>query len=215
MKPHNPFSDLIPRLTTALFLITAFFLMYFYAPLLLSVTFICILIIILLYEWPYLAKPKQLWVLTPFYPITPFIILVLLNQSPERRLIIFMFILSALFDSGGYFIGKIFGNHPLAPTISPYKTWEGLLGSFTIAWVAGPFLMQILQMHYLGWLTLPFITIYCFLAFIGGIFVSWLKRRANIKDSSNLLPGHGGLLDRFDSIMLSSIFIYCIKTYII
>ena len=212
----NKFGDFVPRLITACILVTFFLVFYIYAKISLSYSFIAILLTILLYEWPHLIKHQQyLWLITPFYPIAPFIFLILLNQSPERRLLIFMFTLSALFDSSGYFFGKLFGKHPLAPTISPYKTWEGLIAGFIMAWILGPVLMQALHMNNLGWLTLPFITICCILAFMGGVIISWFKRRAGVKDSSNLLPGHGGLLDRFDSVMLTSVFLYSIKTYLI
>ena len=144
----------------------------------------------------------------------PFVLLILLNQSPERRLLIFMFTLSALFDSGGYFIGKMYGRIPLAPTISPHKTWEGVFAGLIVAWIIGPILMQLLAMNNLGWLTIPFITFYCFLALAGGLLMSSFKRHAGVKDSSHLLPGHGGLLDRFDSVMLTVILIYFTKIYL-
>lgn len=210
------FADLVPRLITAIFLTVLFLVLYSYTPILLSCMFAAALIIILLYEWPPLIQhQKFLWLMTPFYPTAPFIFLILLNQCPERRLLLFMFTLSALFDSSGYFFGKLFGKHSLAPTLSPYKTWEGLGGSFIVAWTMGPWLMYLLHMKNLSWYTFPFITAYCIGALMGGFLLSSYKRRAGLKDSSNLLPGHGGLLDRFDSVMLTSIFIYFLKSRLI
>jgi phosphatidate cytidylyltransferase len=105
-----------------------------------------------------------------------------------------------LADVGGYIVGKTFGRHKLAPTISPGKTWEGLFGG------------MVLQVLLVLLLTLIFTDInllnLCLLVFpvaicsvIGDLFESMLKRQRGIKDSSNLLPGHGGVLDRLDGVM--------------
>jgi phosphatidate cytidylyltransferase len=105
-----------------------------------------------------------------------------------------------LADVGGYIVGKTFGRHKLAPTISPGKTWEGLFGG------------MVLQVLLVLLLTLIFTDInllnLCLLVFpvaicsvIGDLFESMLKRQRGVKDSSNLLPGHGGFLDRLDGVM--------------
>ena len=182
------FEDLAPRIITATILLLFFIITYLYFPLLLSIGFATTLLIILVYEWPKLGP----WWVAPFFPTLPFVFLILLNQSSARKLLLFMFTLSALFDSAGYFFGKLYGKHPLAPTISPSKTWEGLVAGFLVAFLTGPLLMHALHMKSLGLLTLPFIALYCFLALAGGLVVSKLKRRVRLKDSSSLLPGHGG-----------------------
>ncbi len=104
-------------------------------------------------------------------------------------------------DSGAYFAGVRFGRHKLAPTISPGKTWEGVAGG-----VAGVALLALVAGWLLGlrdaqWAGLVLLTI-ATLAFsiVGDLFESLLKRHAGIKDSGSLIPGHGGVLDRFDSL---------------
>ena len=105
-----------------------------------------------------------------------------------------------LADIGGYVAGKLFGQHKLAPTISPGKTWEGLLGGMALQLLL--IMGLIFYMPEINALSL------CLLVFpvaiasvIGDLFESMLKRQRGIKDSSNLLPGHGGFLDRLDGVM--------------
>jgi phosphatidate cytidylyltransferase len=109
-------------------------------------------------------------------------------------------------DSFAYFGGKLFGKHPLAPKISPKKTWEGFISGFF-----GAALGYLLAM----WLTpggkeldlslvWPLIILVSIFGPIGDLAESRIKRKANLKDSGSLLPGHGGVLDRFDAMMLSA-----------
>jgi phosphatidate cytidylyltransferase len=104
-------------------------------------------------------------------------------------------------DVGAYFAGKNFGKTKLAPVVSPNKTWEGAIGGLILANVVGIALALILDLQ-LNWLQfVVFLILIVALSVIGDLFESMLKRRANIKDSSNILPGHGGLLDRLDSTL--------------
>ena len=104
-------------------------------------------------------------------------------------------------DVAAYFSGKAFGRHKLAPSISPGKTWEGAIGAgvgvvlYGLAVRAG-FAYEPVAVHFwiLGLLAVTAISI------VGDLFESMLKRQAGIKDSSNVLPGHGGVLDRIDSL---------------
>ncbi|MGA8881282.1 MAG: phosphatidate cytidylyltransferase [Azonexus sp.] len=104
-------------------------------------------------------------------------------------------------DIAAYFSGKTFGKHKLAPTISPGKTWEGALGAGVgvvlygiVLRLAFSFAPVGLPLWVLGLLALTAISI------MGDLYESMLKRQAGIKDSSNVLPGHGGVLDRIDSL---------------
>ena len=103
----------------------------------------------------------------------------------------------AVFDSGAYIIGKNFGKNSFLPKLSPNKTIEGLIGGLTSSIVFVIFLCILLEEVSLRasaalMLSIPF-------ALCGDYFLSFLKRKANIKDTGSILPGHGGLLDRFDS----------------
>lgn len=112
-------------------------------------------------------------------------------------------------DVFAYFGGKNFGKTPLAPNISPQKTlegfWFGFLGSaagyLIVYFLADPYPLSI-------WAILPAVAIIGTLGPLGDIVASRLKRLASVKDSSTLLPGHGGFFDRFDSMILSAPFIY-------
>lgn len=111
-----------------------------------------------------------------------------------------------LVDTGAYFAGTYFGAHKLNRALSPNKTWEGVLGGVALGLVA----CLVLDI-FIGWLPLPNIwgwLIVAFLAVIGDLFESALKRVAHMKDSGDLLPGHGGLLDRLDSALLAAPCVY-------
>lgn len=114
-------------------------------------------------------------------------------------------------DIGAYFFGKAFGRHLLAPAISPGKTWEGAMGGWLCVLLVGVVCAQFfdsvetiftLLKEAWGWLGLllglSFLTV---VSVTGDLIESQLKRRAEIKDSSNLLPGHGGVLDRIDALI--------------
>ncbi|WP_432378318.1 phosphatidate cytidylyltransferase [Duganella sp. P38] len=119
-------------------------------------------------------------------------------------------------DIGAYFSGKAFGKRKLAPTISPGKSWEGAVGgavavlvlaavSIVLAGGAAPWLQDTfafrLQARF-GWaVALLVLLVLVMFSVIGDLFESQLKRRAGMKDSSNLLPGHGGVLDRVDALV--------------
>jgi phosphatidate cytidylyltransferase len=103
-----------------------------------------------------------------------------------------------LADSAAYFAGKRFGRHKLAPEISPGKTWEGVAGAMLAATIYGLVLCHF--MHYTRWLILG-LWLIVVLSIMGDLFESLLKRQAGVKDSSHLLPGHGGVLDRIDGLI--------------
>jgi phosphatidate cytidylyltransferase len=118
-------------------------------------------------------------------------------------------------DVFAYFGGKKFGKHPMAPEISPKKTWEGFfsgfagaIAGFTIAYAsAGDFPLPY-------WVCVPAVLMVSIFGPLGDVTASSLKRLAGVKDSSALLPGHGGFFDRFDSMILSAPFIYVLYFYL-
>jgi phosphatidate cytidylyltransferase len=103
-------------------------------------------------------------------------------------------------DTGGYASGVLFGRHPLAPIVSKAKTWEGFLGSLLFCGVAGVVFLT-LTFHEPWWKGLVFGAAICVTATLGDLGESVIKRDLGVKDMSNLLPGHGGLMDRLDSML--------------
>jgi phosphatidate cytidylyltransferase len=157
-----------------------------------------------------------LWLLLIPYLIVPFGLLMVLDQQPfGRDLIILMCLVTPAFDVGAYFLGRLIGRHQLCVSISPNKTWEGLIGG-TLA-VTAMFLVwqawhaQVVHLN-LGLIGLIFLI--SLLAAGGDLFESWLKRRASLKDAGQLLPGHGGLLDRLDSILFVTWLFYFGRAWI-
>ena len=101
-------------------------------------------------------------------------------------------------DIAAYFSGKKFGKHKLAPTLSPGKTWEGVLGALLATILYGAVLSYLIGVSALYLiLATVFLTI---LSIVGDLFESMMKRQSGLKDSGQILPGHGGLLDRVDAL---------------
>jgi phosphatidate cytidylyltransferase len=117
----------------------------------------------------------------------------------DKRLILFSFLIISIFDSFSQITGQLWGNRKILPDISPGKTFGGLLGGIMIALLSAVLLSNLLPASPSNSLTRASgIVIF---AFIGDGFSSFYKRKFNIKDFNNLLPGHGGFLDRFDSLI--------------
>ncbi|HAU30203.1 TPA: phosphatidate cytidylyltransferase [Candidatus Dependentiae bacterium] len=192
-------SSLLMRTCSGLLLIALLgYSFFFLPPVLFSLFLLSILGAILIFEWPRLGTTK----LTPWYPIFPFLLLILANQTTSQRsLVLVIFVLAMSFDTGAYIFGSLFGKHKLAPRISPKKTWEGVLGGIALSLLTlmlPPLYMISLQSR----LKALIIVLICDIAaLIGDLFVSILKRKSGIKDCGAVLPGHGGFLDRFDSIL--------------
>ncbi len=116
--------------------------------------------------------------------------------------VIFAFAMTWIGDSFAYFVGISLGRHKLWPRISPKKTWEGLAGEIASCLIAGPLLGAWL-VGINAWQGLLIGLLIAVLGTFGDLAVSLLKRMARIKDSSKLIPGHGGMLDRLDSLMFT------------
>lgn len=133
----------------------------------------------------------------------------IISLENGRYLLLLAVTIIVLADVGGYIAGKLFGRHKLAPTISPGKTWEGLLGGMVLqAFLVGILLQLFPDIDALDLCMLVFPVAIC--SVIGDLFVSMLKRFRGVKDSSNLLPGHGGFLDRLDGVMAALPMFYVI-----
>lgn len=180
--------------------------------------------IVMLYEWLGLTKTFSLgWKIAGLaYVALPMASLYFLQRSESilvqwfsqskqapfvygTELVIILVAIIAATDIGAYFSGKIIGGAKLAPRISPNKTWAGLIGGATCASAVSVWLhhdFTAMSTHSTALIGV----LIAILGQTGDIFESWLKRRAGVKDSGKILPGHGGLLDRFDGYTLAAPF---------
>ena len=127
------------------------------------------------------------------------------NFSPS--LLLGAFILVWVNDSAAYFVGKNFGKQKLFPSVSPKKTVEGFLGGLFFACISSYFIATYTEtLGFTSWLILAIIV--SVFGTLGDLIESKFKRQAGVKDSGVIMPGHGGLLDRLDSIIFASPFIY-------
>ena len=137
-----------------------------------------------------------------------------------RELVILAVFTTFACDTSAFFVGRAWGRHHMAPTISPHKTWEGAIGGFVGAVAAALALRSLLN---LGDWSLPLnyveaIAVGCLIgvaAQLGDLLESLLKRRAGVKDSGNLIPGHGGVLDRIDSLVFTGVIVYYFVLWVV
>lgn len=135
------------------------------------------------------------------------------SMNEQGLLFVFLiFICAWACDSGAYFAGKLFGRHKLAPEISPKKTVEGAVGGVVTS-IVGCIILGLVSQFYLR-LEVNYLFL-CIIGLIGAILgqfgdltASLMKRQCGVKDFGNIMPGHGGVLDRFDSVILVAPFIY-------
>lgn len=120
------------------------------------------------------------------------------QQVNGAWLVLLLMLIVALADSGGYFAGRRFGKHKLAPAVSPGKTWEGFAGGLLANCLLAVILSQTLNTNLL--LMLVLIVPTSLISVLGDLLESMVKRHAGVKDSGSILPGHGGILDRVDGI---------------
>jgi phosphatidate cytidylyltransferase len=127
---------------------------------------------------------------------------------PGFKLLVLILVLVWANDTGAYFTGLTLGKKPLAPRVSPKKSWEGLWGgmalSVSVSLVLARYWVYELTLLHAGVIALGVVAF----GTLGDLFESMLKRDAGIKDSGTMLPGHGGLLDRFDSLIFAVPIVY-------
>lgn len=143
-----------------------------------------------------IAKPVA-WICGALVIVPAWLALDLLYlKRPE--LLLFALLIVWVADIGAYFVGKEFGRVKLAPRISPGKTWEGVLGGLSAVVVLAAMGSQVLDINIA--VLVPFCVAVAMLSIVGDLTVSMFKRNAGVKDSGSLFPGHGGVLDRIDSV---------------
>jgi|TARA_B110000114_G_scaffold185574_1_gene233256 phosphatidate cytidylyltransferase len=207
-------SELKKRIITSIFLLILLILMFFFTYIL-----IISLIIITVISWIefyaliskiYKKETKKNKIYRFIYKTISLIYLSILvyciliaklTNTDMEIFIVFSILISVMSDIGGLIIGQIFKGKKLT-IISPKKTISGSIGSFIFSIFLIPFFIQHLPNMTL--VSLFFITlVISFVSQIGDLFISYLKRSANVKNTSDLLPGHGGVLDRIDGMIFS------------
>jgi phosphatidate cytidylyltransferase len=135
--------------------------------------------------------------------LASFATLMLAPDDGADRIITFL-IMVVCSDTGGYVAGVLFGRHPMAPTISPKKSWEGFAGSVIAAMIGGALTVWLLVGGH-WWQGLVTGAAVALVATGGDLAESLMKRDLGVKDMGNLLPGHGGVMDRMDSLLPSAV----------
>ena len=131
--------------------------------------------------------------------LASFAMIMLAKPDGPDRIVIFILAVVAS-DTGGYAVGVLFGRHPMAPRVSPKKSWEGLGGSFAVGAVVSA-VSFLLLLGAPWWQGALFGCVVVVTATLGDLGVSLIKRDLGVKDMGHLLPGHGGLMDRLDSLL--------------
>ena len=154
-------------------------------------------------EWIRIVRGWGLhWLVAGFgYALIPALALLWIRERGAHKLdlLLWVFIVTWSTDIGAYFAGRSIGGPKLAPAISPNKTWAGLIGGMVAAGLfAGAWVFSL----HLPRLLFALAPLFAIGAQAGDLFESWLKRRAGVKDSGTILPGHGGVLDRLDGLVV-------------
>ncbi len=155
-----------------------------------------------------------IYVALPFALVNYIVYSPIFENDFNSSILIAFFVLIWASDTGAYVIGSMIGKNKLFERISPKKTWEGFLGGAFFAILAGVLAsLFIKQVHILHWLSIAILTVV--FGTFGDLLESLLKRKVNIKDSGTILPGHGGILDRFDSLLMAApiVFVYLLFIY--
>jgi phosphatidate cytidylyltransferase len=135
------------------------------------------------------------------------------NTGYDYTLLISLFVFTWANDSGAYLIGVNFGRHRLFERISPKKSWEGFLGGLFTSIVAAWLLSLVFPQHSLSFMAI-IAAVTVIAGTLGDLVESMIKRSVGVKDSGRFMPGHGGLLDRFDSLLLASPVIFFIVQFL-
>lgn len=117
------------------------------------------------------------------------------------------------FDAAAFFAGRYFGRHKLAPRISPAKSWEGVIGGFILSITAG-LILTVKQLGVPWYLAIALGILLGIAAIFGDLAESLIKRQTRVKDSGQFMPGHGGMLDRIDSLLFAVIIVYVFAQFV-
>ncbi|SDP30347.1 phosphatidate cytidylyltransferase [Nakamurella panacisegetis] len=144
-----------------------------------------------------------------------FATLLVAPHDGHARVLAFLIMVVAS-DTGGYAAGALLGRHPMAPTISPKKSWEGFGGSVVAAMAGGALSVSLMPaLHHPWWQGLIVGGVLALVATMGDLAESLIKRDLGVKDMGTLLPGHGGVMDRMDSLLPSAVVAWVLLTLFI
>ena len=147
------------------------------------------------------------WLLSHFIPLR--------DLEGGREWVLFVVLVTFAADTAAFFIGRAWGRHSLAPKISSGKTWEGAVGGFLGAIAASLILTLLLNLSIPYWQSVVLGALIGIFAPLGDLAESMLKRSTGLKDSGTLIPGHGGILDRLDSILFTVVIVYYYVIWVI
>jgi phosphatidate cytidylyltransferase len=145
--------------------------------------------------------------------LASFVALLLAPADGVKRVLTFIFVTIAS-DIGGYAVGVLFGRHPMAPVISPKKSWEGFVGSAIGCMAAGvACIVYLIDADW--WIGIVLGAVVVVAATLGDLVESLIKRDLGVKDMSNILPGHGGIMDRLDSLLGAVSVVYLVLHFLV
>jgi phosphatidate cytidylyltransferase len=182
----------------------------YFVPILILLAVTCLFWLLALFWVVCYPKLNSWWsskacrVVMGFFVLVPcwYALNVLRQSNSGAWLVLFLLLLVWASDIGAYFAGRWWGKHKLMPQVSPGKTWEGFIGGFLLSLIVAMVALYIIfHVNFSVWLTVFVLVVFVnIFSVVGDLFESMLKRHRGIKDSSNILPGHGGILDRIDSL---------------
>jgi phosphatidate cytidylyltransferase len=150
------------------------------------------------------ATSSMAAILGPVYAALPLVLLMFIDMRPQGHLWIF-FLLAVVFacDTGAFYFGKTFGKHKLHRRVSPGKTWEGAIGGLFSSLLAAMLFLKFIDLHPFNVTLVLMVLTLAIASQIGDLAESVIKRDQGVKDSGNILPGHGGILDRIDGLLFA------------
>lgn len=163
-----------------------------------------------LYDKSGKALANTAWsVLSVLYIAVPLMMLNLLcSEQDGWKIVLAMFAMIWLNDTGAYCVGSLLGRNKMFPRLSPKKSWEGFFGGFVFCLVSGIAAYYLVGQPFGLWGWVGFGAMVCLLSTWGDLFESLIKRTNGIKDSGKIIPGHGGILDRIDSMLFASVGVF-------
>ena len=170
---------------------------------LMATLFWCFLVPIILALQPKRFSKITITIIGVIVFIGAFYAVIVLREALGSVQLLSIMAVAWIADTGAYFVGRSIGKYKLAPSISPGKSFEGALGGIILVILYLLLLKHFWHVSYLhnNMAVVKFALIVTIISIIGDLFESWLKRVAEVKDSSNILPGHGGVFDRIDSLV--------------